>query len=126
MTDATQFNASSTPDQADTAQLVHDAVVKWLRTEAGIQVDEVDHDASLFELGIDSLGAASIGSELETATNKRLNPEVVFELETINELAEYLDSLQPSEPKLLRWARKQTRPVRRTRLRIHPSSQLVT
>jgi glycine C-acetyltransferase len=70
-------------------------VTNWLDREAGVHIDAIDADASLFELGVDSLGAASIAAELEKATNKTLNPEVVFELETISELAEYVDSLQP-------------------------------
>jgi hypothetical protein len=43
-------------------------------------------------LGIDSLGVATIGSELEAATGKKIHPDAVFELETIRELAEYLDA----------------------------------
>jgi len=78
-----------------THELICSHVVDWLAREAGVQIDAIDADASLFELGVDSLGAASIAAELETATNKTLNPEVVYALETINELAEYVDSLKP-------------------------------
>jgi acyl carrier protein len=49
--------------------LICSHVVDWLAREAGIHVDTVDADASLFELGVDSLGAASIAAELESATN---------------------------------------------------------
>ena len=97
MSDTTSSTRTSTSDERSTAQLVHDTVVQWLRTEAGMTVNHVDLDASLFELGIDSLGAATIGSELEEVTHKKLNSEMVYELETINELAEYLDSIQPQE-----------------------------
>jgi glycine C-acetyltransferase len=83
-------------EQQSTTQLVHDTVLQWLRNEAKMQIDQIDPDASLFEVGIDSLGAATIGCKLEEATRKKLNPEVVYELETINELAEYLDSIQPT------------------------------
>jgi 8-amino-7-oxononanoate synthase len=75
-----------------TIQLVHDAVVKWLQTEGGAAIAEVNCDASLMSLGIDSLGVATIGSELEAATGKKIHPDAVFELETIRELAEYLDA----------------------------------
>ncbi len=88
---------ASSSGQQTTAELVHAVVVNWLRTEAGMKVDQVDPDASLFGLGIDSLGAATIGSELEQATRKKLDPEVVYELETITELSEYLDGL-PTQP----------------------------
>lgn len=78
-------------------QLIHDRVVDWLRSEGRVNVGRIDYDASLFALGVDSLGAASIACELEADTSRTLNPEAVFELETINELAEYLASL-PSRP----------------------------
>jgi len=57
-----------------THDLICSHVVDWLAREAGIHVATVDADASLFELGVDSLGAASIAAALETATNKTLNP----------------------------------------------------
>jgi 8-amino-7-oxononanoate synthase len=83
--------------QQTTEQLVHDAVVHWLRTEGATPVDQVDLDESLLGLGIDSLGVMTIGGELENATQKRINPDVVYELETIRELVEYLDSIQPMQ-----------------------------
>jgi 8-amino-7-oxononanoate synthase len=86
----------STEDFA-TQKLVHDTVVRWLRNEASLQVDQIDYDAPLFDLGIDSLGAANIGCQLEQHTGKTLNPEVLYELETINQLAEHLDSLSVSK-----------------------------
>lgn len=86
--------------ETETQQLVHDSVVDWLRREANQDVVKVDDDASLFELGIDSLGAASIAAELEQATGKCLDPDVVFELGTIRELADYLNllSARPQTP----------------------------
>jgi 8-amino-7-oxononanoate synthase len=90
--------STNIPSTCTTEQIIHEKVVQWLRKEASIQVEEIDYDASLFELGIDSLGAATIAAELEQELNKRLNPEVVYELETIRELAEYLDSLAPIPP----------------------------
>jgi 8-amino-7-oxononanoate synthase len=80
-----------------THKLVHDTIVRWLRDEASLQVDRIDYDAPLFDLGIDSLGAANIGCQLEEFTGKTLHPEVLYELETINELAEHLDSLSVSQ-----------------------------
>ena len=97
MAETTSPIDASSHEQQSTAELVHAVVVNWLQTEAGLKVDQVDPDASLFALGIDSLGAATIGSELEQATQKKLDPEVVYELETIHELSEYLDGL-PTQP----------------------------
>ncbi|MBN2477451.1 MAG: aminotransferase class I/II-fold pyridoxal phosphate-dependent enzyme [Pirellulales bacterium] len=76
-----------------THRLIHEKILQWLRSETSLEVDHIDYDASLFELGVDSLGAASIAAELEQDTRTTVNPEVVYELETINELAGYLDSL---------------------------------
>ena len=56
-------------------------------------IDRIDYDASLFELGVNSMGAATIAGELEQALDKTLNPEVLYELETINELADYVEGL---------------------------------
>jgi 8-amino-7-oxononanoate synthase len=83
-----------------TRQLIHDKIVQWLQDETSLEVDRIDYDTSLLELGVGSLGAASIAGELEQVTGTTLNPEIVYELETINELAEYLESLsaRPAEP----------------------------
>lgn len=86
-------------DPESTTQLVHDIVVQWLREEAGYHAETIDPDASLFELGVDSLGAAAIGNELELATRKKIEPEIVYELETISQLVEYLDSIPVQPPK---------------------------
>ena len=92
------------PQGNTTHALVHDTIVRWLRDEASLSIDRIDYDASLFEMGIDSLGAATIGCQLEQLTGESLNPEVLYELQTINELADYLDSLRgtgrvdPSRP----------------------------
>ncbi|RIK78906.1 MAG: 8-amino-7-oxononanoate synthase [Planctomycetota bacterium] len=80
---------------ASTAQIVHDAVVDWLRNEGGVPTKHVDHDTPLVSLGIDSLGIATIGETLEKQTGKRLHSDVVFDLESIRELAEHLDSILP-------------------------------
>ena len=85
--------SSDTPTTPATAELIHDRIVTWLRDEASIQVDRIGYDEPLFDYGVDSLGAATIASELETATNKKVNLDVLLELESINEISEYLESL---------------------------------
>ncbi|MEX0819295.1 MAG: aminotransferase class I/II-fold pyridoxal phosphate-dependent enzyme [Pirellulaceae bacterium] len=79
-----------------TCEVIEVVVCDWLKREASLEIDAVDYDAPLFDLGIDSLGAASIAAELEVTFQKTLKPEVVYELETIRELADYLDSLPKS------------------------------
>jgi glycine C-acetyltransferase len=89
--DATSGKDEAGGGIAATRELVHDRIVEWLRREGGLSVDRIDFDASLLEVGVTSLGAATIGGELEQLTGKILNPDVLFELETVNDLAEYLD-----------------------------------
>ena len=78
-----------------THELIHERVVHWLRQQNLPCADRIDFDASLLDLGIDSMGAATIALELEQATNKAINPEVLYELHTINELADHLQCLRP-------------------------------
>lgn len=93
------MSSTTTPESVSeqgcqsSAQLIHDCIVRWLRSEGGTPVSQIDHDQSLFELGVTSMGAAMIAGELESMTGKALNPEAFFELETISELADYLDSM---------------------------------
>jgi glycine C-acetyltransferase len=87
--------ATSVADGRSTQQLIHDYAVQWLRDEGSMRIDQIDFDAPLHHLGIDSLGLATIASQLEQQTNKTLNPDAMWDLETINDLAEYLDSLSP-------------------------------
>jgi 8-amino-7-oxononanoate synthase len=99
MTPSTLSPALSAVDAIDSAasteNIVHEAVVEWLRTEGGVPTSHVDFDTPLVSLGIDSMGIASIGEVLEKKTRKKLHPDVVFDLGSIRELAEYLDSLTP-------------------------------
>jgi 8-amino-7-oxononanoate synthase len=76
-----------------TRALIKQKIIAFLREEAQIPVAEVDDDAPLSQLGIDSLGIASIHCELEQATGKRVNPDAIYALDSIAELADYLDSL---------------------------------
>lgn len=89
--------AASTTEGRTTQQLIHDHTVQWLQEEASVAIDQIDFDTPLHHLGIDSLGLATIASQLEKETNKTLNPDAMYDLETINDLADYLDSLRPNE-----------------------------
>ena len=89
------METQTTPAQrhGSTHELIHNQIVAWLRREVGSDIRHIDYAESLFGLGVDSLGAATIAAEVERLTDKTLNPEVVIELETINELADYVDGL---------------------------------
>ena len=91
----TVVSSGQSPESEATKLLIHDAILDWLKKQPGNDVTAVDFDASLFELGVDSMGVAEITTEIEAQTGKRLIPEEVFELETINELSDYVDSLKP-------------------------------
>lgn len=80
-------------EDASTRAVIKEKLAAWLREEMQIAVGEIDDAAPLSQLGIDSLGIAAIHCELEQATGKRVNPDVIYELETVAELADYLDSL---------------------------------
>ena len=90
-------STTPTTSSATTQELIHGHILNWLRQQPGNDVESIDYDASLFDLGIDSLGVAEITGNIEIDTNKTLIPEEVYELETINELAAYVESLRPNK-----------------------------
>jgi acyl-CoA synthetase (AMP-forming)/AMP-acid ligase II/alkylation response protein AidB-like acyl-CoA dehydrogenase/acyl carrier protein len=95
---------------ADTARsgihdIVHDCVLAWLRTEGRQNVDRLDLDTSFAALGMDSLATASIAVELEHRLGMPIVPELLFDYQSINELAGFLahqpiggSNDRPSEP----------------------------
>ena len=100
--------AEPATNKPSTRELIRNLIVTWLRDELGMPDQKVDYDTPLTELGIDSLGMASLNLALETETRKRPNEEVMYELENINQLADYLDSLPVTSsdrplPSLNRW-----------------------
>lgn len=76
-----------------TRDIIREKITNWLREEAGLPADSIDDAAPLSQLGIDSLGIATISCELESGTGKRLNLEVLYELENIDQIAEYMDQM---------------------------------
>lgn len=83
----------TTADNLSTKDLVRSKLIRWLRDETNTRLNWIEDDQPLAELGVDSIGVASISCELERDTGKRLNPDVLFELENIQQIAEYLDQL---------------------------------
>lgn len=104
--EASGTTGSQSSSGENTAAIIHDTIVGYLNRQLGFKTDSIAFDASLFDLGIDSMGISEISGEIEQRTGKRLQAEDVFDLETIRELADYVDSLQPRQPL--------TRPARRT------------
>ena len=83
----------ASPVPPSTEQLIHDTIADYVVKNLGFKIDSIDFDESLFDLGIDSMGVVEISAGIEDKTGKRLVAEEIFELETISELASYVDSL---------------------------------
>jgi aryl carrier-like protein len=71
-------------------EIIHAAVVGWLRKEIDPGASVIDYDAPLLSAGLDSVGLAAIALELEKATQTRLTLDILYEHGTINRLAEYI------------------------------------
>jgi glycine C-acetyltransferase len=89
----TELNLLETASVRASRDLVRDQVLNWLRTEGGQPDADVEFDTPLAAAGVDSMGVAAISESLEHATGKRFNPEVLYELNTVEQIARYLDRL---------------------------------
>ncbi|TWU34321.1 8-amino-7-oxononanoate synthase [Novipirellula artificiosorum] len=74
-------------------EVIEKIVREWLRREMSMNLQAIDYDMPFLDLAIDSLGAISITAEIEDAFQKRMNPELLYELDSIRDLAAHLDSL---------------------------------
>lgn len=94
-TNARGMNSRDTIDAASTDKL--SALVRLLEDAAGITVDGAAHDASFFELGLDSLFL----TQFSVSVGRRFGVELSFrrlsgEFDTLNKLAAFLDSAASS------------------------------
>ena len=75
-------------------QLTHEKLRAWLVAEvarmAKISEAEVDTSKSFDAYGIDSRAAVQVSGALETVVESRLSPAILFDHETIDDLAGYL------------------------------------
>jgi acyl carrier protein len=74
-----------------TRAAVHDCVLRWLRAESRRDVESIGFDVSFATLGMDSLATASIAVDLEERLGMPIVPEVLFDYQSVNELAAFLD-----------------------------------
>ncbi|MFO1045731.1 MAG: aminotransferase class I/II-fold pyridoxal phosphate-dependent enzyme [Planctomycetaceae bacterium] len=74
------------------SELIRDSILKWMRDEVDPNANAVDGEAAFTSLGIDSVAAASIVLDLETATGVRLTPDILYGYQTVNQLAEFVGS----------------------------------
>jgi alkylation response protein AidB-like acyl-CoA dehydrogenase/acyl carrier protein len=75
---------------AATRAIVHECVLRWLRGERR-DVAAVDFDTNFSTLGMDSLATATIAVDLEQRLGMTIVPEVLFDHQSVNELAGFLD-----------------------------------
>jgi acyl-CoA synthetase (AMP-forming)/AMP-acid ligase II/alkylation response protein AidB-like acyl-CoA dehydrogenase/acyl carrier protein len=86
-----QAPAAAAPASAATLAIVHDCVMRWLRSEARRDVDTIDFDTPFTSLGMDSLATASIAVDLEQHVGFAILPELLFDYQSVNQLAAFID-----------------------------------
>jgi acyl carrier protein len=67
-------------------------VLRWMRAETRRDVEAIGFDVPFATLGMDSLATASIAADLEERLGISIVPEVLFDYQSVNELAAFLDS----------------------------------
>ncbi|WP_230024885.1 AMP-binding protein [Massilia sp. Bi118] len=77
--------------------VVQDCVLAWLRTESRQTLDRIDPDTPFAALGMDSLATASIAVELEQRLGMPIVPELLFDYQSVNELAGFLERQRRTE-----------------------------
>ncbi len=80
------------PSLNRTRRLIHDRLVSYLKQAEHLGVDRVDYDRSFTSLGIDFLGIATVRGELEKAFGRPLSLDAIYEFDTVNKLAAYIES----------------------------------
>jgi acyl-CoA synthetase (AMP-forming)/AMP-acid ligase II/alkylation response protein AidB-like acyl-CoA dehydrogenase/acyl carrier protein len=78
--------------------VVHECVMKWLRSENPAAPDRIDFDTPFTSLGMDSMATASISFELEERIGFAIIPELLYDNQTVNLLAAFIESRHTPEP----------------------------
>jgi acyl carrier protein len=82
--------AAATAGASEIHAAVHDCVLAWLRSESRQNIANIDPDTPFAALGMDSLATASIAVELEQRLGMPIVPELLFDYQSVNELAAFL------------------------------------
>jgi len=82
--------ASSTASSA-TRAVVRDCVVRWLQSESRRDA-AFDDDTPFTTLGMDSLATATIAVDLEQQLGMPILPELLFDYQSVGQLAAFIDS----------------------------------
>lgn len=75
---------------AATRAIIHECLLKWLRSERR-EIHALDFDTPFTTLGMDSLATASIAVDLEQHLGMPVVPELLFDHQSVNQLAAFLD-----------------------------------
>jgi 8-amino-7-oxononanoate synthase len=76
----------------DLRPAIHDSVVEWLRSNLNSPADRIDYDAEFATLGVDSLGAVTIALAIEERTGFRCTVDIIYDNQSVNALAKYLET----------------------------------
>ncbi|QJD99499.1 AMP-binding protein [Massilia forsythiae] len=85
-------DAAAAGASAATRAVVHECVMRWLRSEARRDVVQLDDDTPFTTLGMDSLATATIAVDLEQQLGMAILPELLFDYQSVELLAAFIDS----------------------------------
>lgn len=71
--------------------VIEEALRAWMLEERGRTLGAIDPDVPIPELGIDSLGVASIAADLCDRLGRNISADALYQHQTVRRLAEYLD-----------------------------------
>jgi acyl-CoA synthetase (AMP-forming)/AMP-acid ligase II/alkylation response protein AidB-like acyl-CoA dehydrogenase/acyl carrier protein len=78
--------------------IVHECVMQWLRGENPSAPEGIDFDTPFTSLGMDSMATASISFALEERIGFAIIPEILYDHQTVNQLAAFIENRCASEP----------------------------
>ena len=76
--------------------LVKEVIINQLASRLKTSASDINPDTEFFNLGIDSLDAMEIFVAVQKMTQHHLSPTLLFEYDTVNKIAAYVDSLEVS------------------------------
>jgi acyl carrier protein len=78
------------------------ALQEWLRERVAaygdVPADDIDVDAQLTDLGLDSVYALTLCGDIEDAFNIEIDPSVIWDHDTIRALADALAGMSAPQP----------------------------
>jgi acyl carrier protein len=92
------MDAASNPAGTPSADAIAEWIAAWLARELPMPIDEIDRDESLDSYGVSSLLIVTMSGELEDLLGYPVDPSIVYDYPTINELAAHFASGQGAEP----------------------------